>query len=155
MASALIKRFGHWIGTWRGGCELDDGSAGVLEVSLTPHFDGRVLEVAARIWERASGEMRSHGIGFWALNRQGRLENVMWADQLGFCQLEETPDDPEVLAMEGTLAGNLRFSVSFRMEDHTLLMSSGVGEGYASGSKPRTYSRMHRLGIAPPEESHE
>lgn len=150
-----MKRFGHWVGTWRGGCELDDGGAGVLEVSLLPHFDGRVLEVSARIWQKESGEMRSHGVGYWSLNRAGRIENVMWADRMGFCHLEETPDDPEVLAMEGTLAGNLSFSVSFRTEDEFLLMSSGVGEGYASGAKPRTYSRMHRLGMGPEGEPDE
>ena len=134
---------------------MDDGTPGVLEVSLVPHFDGRVFEVSATIWERADGEMRTHGVGFWALGRSGRLENVMWADDLGFCLLEETPDDPEVLSMEGTLAGNLSLTVSFRTEDDALLMSSGVGEGYATGTKPRTYSRMYRMGLTPPEAPHE
>ena len=155
MASPLIKRFGHWLGTWRGIYELDDGQSGVLEITLSPHFNGRMFEVAARMWHKDTGELRTLGTGFWSLNQSGRIENVMWAGNMGFCHLEETPDDPEVLAMEGSLAGNLTFSVSFRTEDDALLMSSGIGEGYAISSKPRTYSRMYRLGMAPPEVEHE
>ncbi|MBZ0136015.1 MAG: hypothetical protein K8I27_06540 [Planctomycetes bacterium] len=155
MASSLIKRFSHWLGTWRGACELEDGGEGTLEVSLTPYFDGQVFEVSARIWENSSCEIRGHGIGFWGVNRQGRVENTMWADTLGFCLLEETPDDPDVLAMEGVLSGNLAFSVAFRNEDHVLLISTSVGEGYAAGDKPRTYSRMTRLGMPLPGDDHE
>jgi hypothetical protein len=38
------------------------------------------------------------------------------------------------------------------MEDHTLLLSSRVGEGYAAqGAPPRTFARLHRMGLRPPE----
>lgn len=146
MVTPLLERLGQWVGTWRGASALDDGGTGVLEVSIASHFDGNVLQVEARSWDGVSGELLSHGVGFWALRPDGKIENTMWSDRLGFCLLEETPDDPDVLSMEGSVSGNLRFTVSFRFEDDALFLSSAVGEGYA-GSRPRTFARMTRLGV--------
>jgi hypothetical protein len=152
MATPLLDRLAQWLGTWRGASALADGRSGVFEVTISSHFDGNVLQVEARSWDGITGELISQGAGLWSLARTGKIENTMWTDKIGFCVLEETPDDPDVLSMEGPVSGNLRLTVSFRFEDDALLLSSSVAEGYASaGPRPRTFARMTRVGIKPME----
>jgi hypothetical protein len=156
MPTPLLRRLARWIGCWRGSVLLEDGRAGVLEVIISPHFDGNMLQLDARSWLLESGEIRGQGMSFWAMGRDGRVENAMWSDRLGFSVLAETPDDPEVLAMEGDLSGNLRLSISFGMEDDELLMSTAVMEGYAAARDvPRATSRMQRVGARPPEAQYD
>lgn len=156
MSGSLIDRFGHWLGTWQGTSDLEDGTNGVVEVTLREHFDGNLIEVEARSWQADSGSLRTHGIGFWAQQRNGQVANAMWTDKLGFCRLEETPDDPDVLSLHGVLAGNLTFSATFRYEDDAILFSSRVGEGYAAkGARPRTVATLRRIGLKPLERDHE
>jgi hypothetical protein len=144
MPTPLLNRLGSWLGCWRGASALPDGRAGVFEITITSHFDGNVLQVEACSWI-PDGGLVSHGIGLWSLAESGRLVNATWIDRWGHCVLDETPDDPDVLSMEGPFSGNLRLSVSFRLEDGALLMSSAVGEGYAGGRQPRTWARMTRI----------
>ncbi|MCA8916718.1 MAG: hypothetical protein KDB90_15100 [Planctomycetes bacterium] len=147
MPTRLIKRFGDWLGTWRGTCEFSDGRAGLMQFRLTSVFNGEAIQVDTASYIPESGAPMTRGSGFFSLDRQGRVVNNIYADYLGFAVLVETPDDPEVLSLEGGLPGNMTLTVTMSVANDLMTLSSRVGEGYKSApGRPRTYTQMKRVG---------
>ncbi|MCB9893522.1 MAG: hypothetical protein H6839_03635 [Planctomycetes bacterium] len=153
MPTPLITRFAEWLGTWRGKCEFSDGREGLMQFRLTSIFNGEAIQVETASYVSDSGAPMTRGSGFFSLDRQGRVVNNIYADYLGFAVLVETPDDPEVLSLEGGLPGNRTLAVTMSVADDLMTLSSRVGEGYKSAAgRPRTYTQMRRVGSFPRAE---
>jgi hypothetical protein len=149
MATKLIDRFGHWLGTWRGPCDFPDGRRGVVQFVLSEIFNGEAIQLETVAYDTETGEAIAWGDGLLSLDRQGRAVDNIYGSNFGFAMLVETPDDPGVLSMEGPLPGNLTMDVTMSVVDDVLTLSTSISEGYRTGvARPRTYSRMARVGAA-------
>ena len=152
MSTRLMQRFGHWLGFWRGAAEFENGLKGAMQLLITPHFDGQAIEIAATSFELDSGLTRNIGAGLLAEAAGGRIKEHLWGDRVGFVILVETPDDPDVLSLQGEAAGGMVMSLSFQLEDDELVFTSHVGKpGLGEDAPIRTVSRLARVGLEPPE----
>jgi hypothetical protein len=149
MPTPLMKRFGSWLGSWRGACDFSDGRAGVMQFTLTSIFLGEAIQVDVISFDE-TGTPISRGWGYLSLDRRGRVVNNCYGNRLGFAVLTETPDDPDVLSLAGQLPGNMKMDVTMSVSGDVFTLSSFVHEGYrATDDRPRTYMQMHRFGLSP------
>jgi len=149
MPTPLMKRLGNWLGTWRGPIDFADGRAGLIQFDLTSLFFGEAIQVEAVSFD-AEGAILTRGWGFISLDRKGHVVNNCFGNAIGFAVLHETPDDEEVLSLTGQLAGNQTMDVTMNVEADVYSLSVRVYEGYhQSDDRPRTYTRMKRVGNAP------
>lgn len=125
-----------------------------MRFTLSSVFNGDAIQVEAASYDVASGQPITWGWGYLSLDPRGRVVNNCYGNALGFSILHETPDDADVLSLEGALPGNRTMDVSMSVADDVLTLSSRVGEGYrGSDDRPRTYTRMRRVGLCPRPEA--
>jgi hypothetical protein len=152
MTNSLMARFSSWLGYWRGAAEFENGLRGTIQLRLTPYFDGQVIEIAAKSFELDSGRTRNIGSGLLAADAQGRMREHLWGDRIGFVDLVEMPDDPDVLSLTGEVAGGMVMTLTFQLEDGELVFGSHVGKpGVGADAPIRTVSRLSRVGLPLPE----
>lgn len=151
MGSALQNRFKDWLGCWRGARVTDDSPPTLFQIEIVPHFDGEVLQVDALVVNIETGETLARGIGFWTLDAEGRVINTAFRSDFGHCVLRESPDDEEVLAMEGGLPGNQKFVVTMRHAGDEIELNSRVFSGYQSADGPeRVSATLKRVTVVRP-----
>lgn len=154
MMNPLMTRFHDWIGTWRGPCVLSTGAEGVIHMSFKPLFNGDVILIETYVYDQADGANINCGVGYLTLDRDGRAVDTMYSTLLGFAMLREQPDDPDALSLAGTLADNRNMNVFMNVQQDVLTLSSRVSEGYSGvDEKPRTFTRMQRIGTYVPAEA--
>lgn len=149
MPTELMRRFGHWLGTWRGPCDFADGRTGLIRFELTSIFFGEAIQLDVSSFDE-TGEIITRGWGFLSLDRKGRVVDNCYGNRFGFAVLTETPDDEEVLSLSGPLPGNLTMDLTMNVVDDYYSLSVRIHEGYQpTGDQPRTFTRMQRIGLRP------
>ena len=117
-----MRRFGHWLGAWRGPCDFADGRTGLIEFNLTSVFFGQVIQVESVSFD-SSGRIMTRGWGYFSLDRKGLVVNSAYSNALGFALLNETPDDDGVLSLTGPLPGNLTMSATMSVTGDVYALS--------------------------------
>ncbi|MCB9893520.1 MAG: hypothetical protein H6839_03625 [Planctomycetes bacterium] len=151
MTTPLVSRFQSMLGYWRGPNQLETGRHGLLEMHFHSHFEGELVQLDAYTWDTVTGETFSAGTGLFALKHDGRLIENLYVGRFGFCMLHETDDEPDVLALLGDLPGGRTMSVSLRLEDDELLLTSQLKAGVVGKDLPRTVARLKRYDRPPGE----
>ncbi|MBK8208201.1 MAG: hypothetical protein IPK87_15600 [Planctomycetes bacterium] len=144
MRSALLKRFAGWIGSWSGPVQLPEGRDGVMQLDITPIFEGDALEVGAIMTDQTGQVLIGRGIGFWSLERDGRVCCVMYGGSVGFTELLESPDDPDALALSGPLGDGRTLTVMYSQNDGGLQLTSSTSEGYTGSVTVRNITQLRR-----------
>ncbi|MCA8916720.1 MAG: hypothetical protein KDB90_15110 [Planctomycetes bacterium] len=144
MTTPLLSRFQPMLGFWRGPNELETGRRGLMEMHFQSHFEGEVVQLDAHTWDIATGETFSAGTGLFALGPDGRIIENLYVERFGFCRLDETEDEPDVLALRGDLPDGFTMSVSLRLEADELLLTSQLKSGVVGMDLPRTVARLRR-----------
>jgi hypothetical protein len=133
----VADRFRDWIGTWRGSVDfLDDRDAFVI-LTILPLFEGACLELNTEVLDSETLGLRSRGYGLYSLDRRGRLVASTWGTLTGFALVEESPDEPDVLAVEGPMPGNRRLRFTLLREAEQITFAVGIVEGYEAGCENR------------------
>lgn len=154
MATPLLKRFGTWLGVWRGRVDFSEGRHGIMQFTLKPIFNGEAIQVETIAFGVHDSQSITRGWGYLSLDRSGRVINNIYGSYFGFAILHETPDDPEVLSLQGNLPGNEAMDVTMSVADDVFTLSSMRTEGYqGSRDRPRTYTLMRRVSRTYREES--
>ncbi|MBX3460576.1 MAG: hypothetical protein KF696_11540 [Planctomycetes bacterium] len=149
MPQTLAKRFAAWIGTWRGTTNLITGEDGICEFKLEPLFDGNCIQVTLTNYTTDKLAIHSRAFGLWGMSRDGKVRTASYGEPVGFLASVEAPDDPDSLALEGTLSEGRKITTVISMEGAELIISSSIGEGYTTQQRPRFNLRMRRMGGAP------
>lgn len=146
MPTPLLKRFGPWLGIWRGRVDFSEGHQGIMQFTLKPIFGGEAIQVETVSFGIKDSQSMTRGWGYMSLDRSGRVVNNMYGSYFGFAILLETPDDPEVLSLQGNLPGNEVMDVTMSVTDDVFTLSSMRAEGYhGNRNRPRTYTIMNRV----------
>ena len=117
-----------------------------MQFTLTPVFGGQAIQVETVAFDIESSRSITRGWGYFSLDRSGRVVNNIYGNYFGFAILHETPDDPEVLSLQGPLPGNEVMDVTMNVLGDEFTLSSRRWEGYTShDDRPRTYTRMKRV----------
>lgn len=144
MRSALLKRFAGWIGSWSGPVQLAEGREAIMQLEIAPIFEGDALEVGAVMTDLSGQVLIGRGIGFWSLDRDGRVSCVMYGGSVGFTELLESPDDPDALALSGPMGDGRTLTVMYSQNDGGLQMTSSTSEGYTGSVKVRNVTQLRR-----------
>ncbi|MCC7510296.1 MAG: hypothetical protein IT464_13125 [Planctomycetes bacterium] len=144
MRGALLKRFERWIGSWSGPVQLPEGREGVMQLEITPIFEGDALEVGAVMTDQTGQVLIGRGIGFWSLERDGRVCCVMYGGSVGFTELLEAPDDPDALALIGPLGDGRILTVLYSQNDGGMQLTSSTTEGYQGSVSVRNVTQLRR-----------
>jgi hypothetical protein len=151
MPTPLLRRFNEWLGVWRGPITWSNGRSGLMQFSFESIFNGQAVEVRTVAFD-SEGAMLNAGHGFLSIGRDGRVVNNMYYNLVGFAVLNEVPDDPGMLSLQGPLPGNRWMDAVMFVEEDVLTLSSRIGEGYAARDEgPRTVTRMRRVGLTSPD----
>lgn len=124
--------------------EMAEGREGVMQLDITPIFDGDALEVSALMVDSTGQVLMARGIGFWSLERDGRVCCVIYGGRIGFTELQEAPDDPDVLALSGPLGDGRTLTVLYSQHDGGLQMTSSTSEGYKGSVSVRNIGQLRR-----------
>ena len=152
MANRLIDRFGNWLGFWRGPAEFEDEVPGLIEMRISPHFEGELFQIDATSFDLQTGATRQIGCGLLAMGPDGLIRDSLFGDRIGFVSLTETPDDEAVLSLQGPAPGGMTMSIGLHMDEDELVFTSRVGHDVPDASgRFRAVARLTRIGLAPPE----
>lgn len=146
MPRTLAQRFATWIGTWRGTNTLLTGEESICEFKLEPLFDGNCIQISLTNFAPDLLGVHSRAFGLWGVSRDGKLRTASFAEPVGFMASVEVPDDPESLALEGSLSEGRKIMTVISMDGNELIISSSIGEGYSTQQRPRATLRLRKAG---------
>jgi hypothetical protein len=140
-----LERFRPWLGQWRGAGQFAGKIPAIIEITFTPQFEGDVLEVHSASWDAENGQCLSNGLGYWSVGPDGKVAASIYAPGMGGVMMQEVPDDPSGVCIEGMLPGNVRFTVALIAEGPTLTLTARRTEGYSNSGESMTTGVMRRM----------
>lgn len=153
MHKQIGDRFREWLGYWRGPAEFEDGVPGLIEMRISQHFEGELIQIEAKSFDLATGATHQIGCGLLATGPDGLVRESLFGDRVGFVSLTETPDDEAVLSLQGPVPGGMSMSIGFHLDEGELVFTSHVGQGVPdTDARYRAVARLTRIGLALPEQ---
>ncbi len=137
-----LRKFNKWLGVWNGSGDLPGSDPGIVRVVVDEGLDGEVIEIVVESVSSTNFNFLSGGIGLLVVRTDGSMRVLGYSTLYGSVVLEEVPDDPGVLAVEGVNDEKSQISVTFVVDKDIMYLTTrlrlhGQDEGMRSVAKLR------------------
>lgn len=147
-----LRRFADWLGIWTGHGKLARSKPGYLRLHIRSRLGGDCLELNAENVLDDSQELLAGGVALLCAAEDDRVQMMSYSTSYGVMLLQESPDDPGVLALEGTNLLGIRMSVTMVVDGDEMVMTTVVRKHGDEEPVTRTAMKLKRLKVRYPGE---
>ena len=150
----MLRSVARWAGVWTGQASFNETATALMRNEICPILEGRAVSMDFEVYEPAGMQLVYGVRTVLAPDLDGSLKTLSFSTRFGLVQLEQTPDDQDVLALTGVTDEGVKLTVTMLPQDRDHMQLSAiwrpVGAGAASEEVQGVNGLLRRVTIWKP-----